>query len=104
MSKVIRITNKQEYEEFKKAHRRGVIFYGAKWCEACTEMGDIYNRIANRYHEHVALAYADIDECHLDFSVVPIFISLRKGQQLNGMEGADRRGLKQLIKEVIQVK
>lgn len=104
MSKVIRITNKQEYEDFKKNHRRAVIFYGAKWCEACVEMVDIYTRIANRYPNRVAMAYVDIDECNLDFSIVPIFLSFRKGQQLNGMEGADRKGLKQLIKEVIQVK
>jgi thioredoxin-like negative regulator of GroEL len=104
MSGVIHIRNKKEYDEFKSKHRRAVVFYGAEWCEACTDMWDIYNRIAKRYQKYVALGYADIEECKLDFSAVPVFVSLRKGQQLNSMEGADRRGLKQLIKEVIQSK
>ena len=100
-TKVVEITSREEYENFKK-NRRAVIFYGAKWCDACTYIHNLYERIANRYHKHVKLAYVDIDVCELDFSAVPIFVSLRKGQQLNSMEGADKKGLKQLIKEVIQ--
>jgi thioredoxin-like negative regulator of GroEL len=101
---VILIKNRQEYEDFKRKHRRSVILYGADWCEACSEMHDIFQRIANRYHEYVTLGYVDIDECNLEFSAVPIFVSLRKGQQLNALEGADRASFKQLVKEIIQAK
>ena len=104
MSKLIRITNKNEYIDFKKNHPRAVIFYGAEWCEACTEIKPLYIRVANRYYQRVTLGYVDIEECKLDFSVIPIFVSFRNGEQLNSMEGADRKALKEFIKEVIQIK
>lgn len=104
MSKVIEITNFTEYDEFKRNHRRGVIFYSAQWCQACQEIKDLYYRIAKRYYKRVALAYVDIDVAKLDFTAVPVFVAFRKGKQINNMEGADRNGLKQLIKETIQAK
>lgn len=102
VDRVVQITNKQEYDQFKQNNRRCVVFYSATWCSACTEMKDIYHRIANRYHERVAMAYVDIDQCGLEFSSVPVFVSLFEGQQFNGVEGASREELKQLIKEIIQ--
>lgn len=48
------------------------------------------------------MAHVDIDVCKLDFSKVPIFVSMYKGKQLNSIEGADREGLKQLVKEAIE--
>lgn len=104
MSKVVHITNNQQYFKFIRKYRRAVVFYGAEWCEACTDMWDLYTRIANRYDKYVAMAYVDIEVCKLNFGVVPIFVSLRKGEYLDSIEGADRVGLKQLVKEVILAK
>lgn len=102
MSKVIEINNKEEYSSFKTEHRRGVIFYGATWCEACEEIKPLYTRIANRYFKRIAMAYVDIDVCGLDFTSVPVFVSFRKGNQLNSMEGASERELKMFIKHAIE--
>ena len=101
-SKVIEITNGEEYNTFKNAHHRGIIFYGADWCDACTQIHPMYTRIANRYHKHVAMAHADITVCKLDFSRIPVFVSYYKGKELDSIEGADVEGLKQLVKGIIQ--
>lgn len=101
MSKVIEITNLDQYETFKQAHRRGIIFYGAGWCHACKEIEPLYTRIANRYHKRIAMAHVDIDVCKLEFSKVPVFVSFRKGTQLDSMIGADNEGLKEFVKEAI---
>ena len=99
-NKVIEIHNVKEYEEFKK-HARGVVFYGATWCHACKDIETLYARIANRYHKRIAMAHVDIDEANLDFSEVPVFVALRHGTQIDSVEGADKKGLKLLIKNAI---
>jgi len=104
MSKIINIRNQEDYMKFKKDHARGVIFYGSKSCGACTDIKPLYTRIANRYHKQVALAYSDIDECGLDFTVVPIFVSFRKGEEYDNMEGVSTDSLKDFIKAVIKAK
>lgn len=99
--KVIRIRNLHEYEKFKKKYDRSVIFYGAKWCHACTEISNLYNRIAKRYYKRVAMAYVDIDEANLDFTAVPVFVGLRYGKQIDSIEGGEKHELKELIKKTI---
>lgn len=101
MSKVIEITSIEGYTEFKEKNRRGIIFYGAKWCEACNDIMPLYTRIANRYYKRIAMAHADIDVCQLDFSKVPIFLALRKGKTIDSMEGANNEALKEFIKKAI---
>lgn len=100
-NKVIEITNKREYEKFKEKYNRSVVFYGAEWCHACKDIGRLYSRIANRYHKRVAMAHVDIDVANLDFTHVPVFAALRHGKQIDSMEGADRAGLKELVKKAI---
>ena len=102
--KVIEISNVKEYDEFKKKYDRGIIFYGAKWCHACEEIEDLYQRIAARYHGSIALAHIDIDVAKLDFTIVPVFVSFRNGKQLDSMDGADKSSLKKLIREAIKAK
>lgn len=101
-SKVIEITNISDYDVFKRNHRRGIIFYGAEWCEACKEIMPLYTRIANKYYKRIAMAYADVERCKLDFSRVPVFVSFRKGVELNNMVGANKDSLKEFIKEAIE--
>jgi thiol-disulfide isomerase/thioredoxin len=102
MSKVLVITNREQYIAFKETHRRGIIFYSAEWCSACKEIEPLYTRIATRYHDRIAMAYIDIDVCGLEFSTVPVFVSFYEGTQLNSLEGADNDGLKSLVKEAIE--
>lgn len=102
MSKVLVITNREQYIAFKETHRRGIIFYSADWCSACKEIEPLYTRIANRYHDRITMAYVDIDVCELEFSSVPVFVSYYEGTQLNSLEGADDDGLKLLVKEAIE--
>jgi thiol-disulfide isomerase/thioredoxin len=99
-SKVIQITNVEEYDEFKK-NKRGVVFYGAEWCEACQGIKDIFTRIANRYHKRIAMAYCDINVCGLDFSRVPVFVAMHNGNQISSVEGANDDGLKELVRDTI---
>ena len=103
MSSVIEITNFSQYEAFKK-RKRGVIFYGAKWCKSCKGIKELYERIANRYQNKIKMAYVDIDVAGLDFTSVPIFVSLYNGKQLDSIIGADIPKLKILIKEAINAK
>lgn len=103
MSSVIDISDKSDYLEFKK-HKRCIIFYGAKWCKGCREIQGLYERIANRYQKRIKMAHVDIDDAGLDFEAVPVFVTFYNGNVLNSMEGANVKGLKNLIKEVIEAK
>ena len=104
MSKVVQITNVNEYKKFKENNRRGVILYGAKWCHACEDIKPLYVRIANRYYKKIAMAYVDIEKCNLDFSKVPVLNSFYRGKITNSMEGASKSGLKEFIKDAIEYK
>lgn len=104
MSKVVQIHSFKDYEEFKNTNERGVIFYSAKKCDACRDIEPLYARVANRYHKRVAMAYADVDECNLNFKVIPVFVSFFQGEPLNRMEGVSAANLKLFIKEVIEAK
>lgn len=101
-SKVIEITNINDYESFKKNYRRGIIFYGAKWCEACNEIMPLYTRIANKYYKRIAMAHCDIDVCKLDFSKIPVFVSHRKGKEIDNMLGGNKDALRKFIKDAIE--
>lgn len=102
-NKVIHIRNRKDYDDFKNDHKRGVIFYGSKWCQACEEIEPLYIRIANRYHRRIALAHVDVDEAKLDFTAIPVFTALHNGKQIDSMEGADKEELKKLIKNAIKI-
>ena len=101
---MLRISNLEEYEALKNNNRRLVIFYSSNQCEACVDTIPLYERIAKRYHKRVTLAYCDIDECRLNFEVVPVFVSFYKGHFVNRMEGVNSINLKLFIKEVIETK
>jgi thioredoxin-like negative regulator of GroEL len=103
MESVIELTTREEFERFKK-YKRGVIFYGAKWCEGCKKLAPLYERIALKYHKYVKLAHVDIDVAKLDFSSVPVFVAYYKGQQINSLEGATVLELKAFIKAAIETK
>lgn len=100
-NKVIEITSTEEYEKFKKKYSRCVVFYGAEWCHSCKDIEGLYARIANRYYKRVAMAHVDIDVALLDFTHVPVFVALRRGKQIDTIKGANRAGLKELVKKAI---
>jgi thioredoxin-like negative regulator of GroEL len=102
-SYVAELHTREEFEEFKK-HSRAVIFYGAKWCNACQDLEPLYGRIAARYHKRIKLAHVDVEDSGLDFTAVPVFVSFRKGIIINEILGTDKKGLKQFIREAIQIK
>ena len=101
-SKVIKITNRDEYEAFKNDHRRGIIFYGAEWCQACQDITAMYTRVANRYHKRIAMAHADIDTCQLKFERIPVFVAYLGGEEVNSIEGADDDRLKRFVRDTIE--
>lgn len=100
-NKVIEIKSTAEYEKFKRKYSRCVVFYGAEWCHSCKDIEGLYQRIANRYCKRVAMAHVDIDVALLDFTHVPVFVALRRGKQIDTIKGADRAGLKELVKKAI---
>lgn len=102
MSKVIKITNLEEYRTFKNSHPNGVIFYSSEKCHACKKIEPLYTRIANRYHKRIAMAYTDIDDCGLNFKELPMFVSFYEGKQLDSITGANPDDLKHLIKANIK--
>lgn len=99
--KIPELRSYDDYLTFKRKHDRCIVFYGTKWCKACTTMDDIYRRIARRYKDYVAMAHCDIDVAGIQFSAVPIFSSIYKGEEINSVRGSDVDGLKDLVKEII---
>lgn len=102
MSGVIEINNFQEFEDFKK-NKKGVIFYGAEWCEGCKEVEGIYSRIATRYQDHIKMAHVDVEKVNLDFTAVPVFVAYHNGKAINSILGGSVSRLKELVKDAIKV-
>lgn len=104
MSRVIELKSETDYNTFLKSHLRGVIFYAAKWCEACIETEPLYARIANRYADRIALAHIDTDECGIEILNIPTFMACYNGKVVNTMEGVNSYVLKQFIRNAILYK
>jgi hypothetical protein len=101
MSRVEELTRFRDYEKFLMNNERCVVFYGAKWCEACNDIYPLYERIANRYYEKAGFAYCDIDKAKLEFDSIPVLLSFWKGKQVDHMVGSSIDNMKELIKNVI---
>lgn len=100
MTDVTNIVKKREFDNFIKKNKTLVIvFYGAKWCEACTEIYPMYERIQKKYSKIISMCYVDITDAKLDFSSIPVFESYYNGKSLISMIGADVPSLKDFIKE-----
>lgn len=98
------ITNVDEYKTFKRTNEKGIIFYHAKNCPACKDIEGLYFRIGKKYSQYVTLAHADVDTCGLGFKVVPVFVVFHKDQAIHRVEGIDKSGLKELVKNLIKLK
>src|SRR5437016_5016723 len=99
MSEVSIINNIDDYKRFKKKNERAIIFYGAKWCESCTQIYPLYVRIFKRYSLRLSFAYCDIDVAGLDFTTVPVLVTFWKGEEIDNMEGSNIIEMKKLIRD-----
>jgi thiol-disulfide isomerase/thioredoxin len=77
--------------------------YTANYCGICNEIKPLYERIANRYHEKLGFAYADVQECKLDLLHVPLFTQIYKQKKVNEMDGVCVRTLKDFVKGAITI-
>jgi thioredoxin-like negative regulator of GroEL len=101
MDSVIRVTNLKQYDKLLK-NKRVIIFYSLKGCDACTVVEDLYNRIARRYRDKIALAYADVEECGLDFEHLPVFVFFYQGKEVDSLVGSNKEGLRDFIAKSIK--
>lgn len=98
------ITNTKEHEVFKSKYPKSILFFGCTNCKACDDLYPLYYRIADRYKSKVKLAYIDVDQCGLDFTTVPFFVSLVNGKILDRMIGATPNELRNFVGNCIQAK
>ena len=101
MTHVSEILSFDGFVNFIGENKRAIIFYGSPDCEACTELKNIYERIANRYHKRIAFGYTNIKESELKIQYIPMFVSFYKKEEINKIIGADKHRLKNFIKEAI---
>ena len=99
---VYKIKNKEQHIKWKQENKKCILFFGAKDCHACDDIYPLYRRISNRYQDKIKLAYIDVDECELDFTSVPYFVSIINKNQTDTMVGANNDDLKNFIKKCIQ--
>jgi thiol-disulfide isomerase/thioredoxin len=104
MSRVINITSQEQYYEFKHINKKAIIFYGADWCPGCTMVKPLYQRIAARYGNMIAMGYIDVDICKPNFDVVPVFVAYFNEKQVNALRGGKPDELKALIRDTIKIK
>lgn len=100
-NKVVEITNADQYKLLLRDNPKLVIFYGAKWCDACTKIIPLYTGIANKYYKRITMVHVDIEVCKLDFSRIPVFVAMKDGKQIKHMVGGNDEGLKELVREAI---
>lgn len=101
MSSVIEIKSIDDFIKFKK-NKRGIIYYGASWCEGCKQIDNLYARIADRYKDLIKLAHVDVDVIKFDITQVPVLTSYYNGTIISSTIGADNNKLKEFVKEAIE--
>lgn len=100
MSNITKIANKKDYQNFIKGNEKALIFYTASYCPSCAELKPFYQRLADRYHEYVAFAMADVEECGVQYEVLPAFTSFHNGEVVNREFGDNHNILKRFIREL----
>jgi len=100
--KLRELTVESEYHDLLKRNKRVVVFFGSEGCPACKALHPLYERIANRYHGKVALAYADVDKYQINFRYVPVFQMFYRGEKKDEMIGATKDELKSFIAQAIK--
>lgn len=100
MSQVTTISKKQDFDEFiNRKNTLVIVFYGAGWCDACTDVYPMYERIQKKYSNILSMCYVDISQAKLDFSSIPVFESYYNGTSISSMVGTDIPSLKDFIKK-----
>lgn len=94
---IVHIRTSKEHDLFRKKYKNFVIFFGCDTCPSCIGLYPLYERIGDRYKNKITLAYIDVNECHLDFTRLPYFVSVVNGSIKNRMTGATRDELKSFI-------
>ena len=98
------LTKESQYQDLLKNNKRVVVFFGSEGCPACKALHPLYERIANRYADNVALAYADVDKYQINFKYVPVFQMYYRGEKKDEIIGATVEELKTFIGQAIKNK
>lgn len=104
MDHIVKITNKTEYTKFINGNSKALIFYTAGYCPSCGGLKPFYERLANRYHEYIAFAIADVEECGIQFPVLPAFTSFHNGEVVDREFGDNQNVLKGFIRDLHKTK
>ena len=102
--KLLELTKESQFRDLLENNERVVLFFGSEGCPACQALHPLYERIANRYHEKVTLAYADVDKYQINFKYVPVFQIFYRGEKKDEIIGASVDELKEFIAQALKVK
>ncbi|ESQ52312.1 hypothetical protein EUTSA_v10017445mg [Eutrema salsugineum] len=79
----------------KSSKSPAVINYGASWCQVCSQILPVFQRLSSSFPGHT-FVYTDIDECpettqHIRYT--PTFTFYKDGEKVDEMYGAGEERL-----------
>ncbi|MEU5116683.1 thioredoxin family protein [Streptomyces longwoodensis] len=99
---MIQVTSSEQYGELLNAEPKVIAMFTAGWCAPAKAITPEFESLSTQY-ETVAFLSIDIDTNEevagqYGASVLPMFIALREGQKVGTLKGADREGLRRMVR------
>ncbi|MER6470949.1 thioredoxin family protein [Streptomyces collinus] len=99
---MIKVTSTEHYGELLNAEPKVIAMFTANWCAPCKAITPEFESLSTQY-ETVAFLFIDIDineEVAEQYGVsgLPMFLTLRKGQQMDTLKGANDVALRRMVR------
>ena len=105
---MIHLTDENFDKETNLPDKLVLVDFFAVWCEPCTVLGPILERLSEHFKDKVIFAKADIDKAQTNaqkFGVekIPTVVLLKNGKAINGFVGLiPEKAIKEWLENIIK--
>lgn len=99
---VTMIESPEHFDQVVQNNGRCIAFYSMADCIACSEMKNMYGRLARRYGEKINFMYIDITLVKAQLPEVPVFDAIIKGQEVHSFTGSSVEDLKAMTTNLLK--
>lgn len=100
MANIVEIRSNQDQNNFIHNNRKGILFFGSKFCGHCRNITPVFHKMVNEYPD-VRFGHVEVTEVTVEgIEGVPVFVSYRNGVPVDMSVGDSESKLRRLIQDI----